>query len=163
MILYNFSWVDFFIPLLFDDLFFWPTSLDIPSLKLTYPLKIGLPKRNLGVPTIHFQVLCTIWRCISYINMVIFQPAMLVFHCPTQATPPPPTELTKGLTSLIKGNQCLDVPGKLGSMVRINGLFHLLINGVLLGDEITDGHPITFDPNWTNGTSKCLITYLTNG
>ena len=29
---------------------------------------------------------------------------------------------------------CLDVPGrKLGSMVRINGLFHLLVNGVFLG------------------------------
>ena len=31
-------------------------------------------------------------------------------------------------------NEYLDVPGrKLGSMVRINGLFHLLVNGVFVG------------------------------
>ena len=39
----------------------------------------------------------------------------------------------------------LGCPRKLGSKVRINGLFHLLINGVFLG-----GNPLilTFDPNF---------------
>ena len=32
-----------------------------------------------------------------------------------------------------RNNIMLGCPRKLGSMVRINGLFHLLINGVFLG------------------------------
>ena len=36
---------------------------------------------------------------------------------------------------------------KLGSMVRINGLFHLLITGVFLGVK-SPTDPITFDPNF---------------
>ena len=40
----------------------------------------------------------------------------------------------------------LDVPDrKLGSMVRINGLFHLLINVVYCGYNL---HLLTFDPNF---------------
>ena len=36
----------------------WTYTWDIPSVKLTYPLKIGLPNRKFHRPTIHFQGLC---------------------------------------------------------------------------------------------------------
>ena len=49
---------------------------------------------------------------------------------------------------------------KLGSLVRINGLFHLLINGVFLG-VIT--HSLTIDPNFLGHPSiplaKCCLFF----
>ena len=42
----------------------------------------------------------------------------------------------KHLNELLKNKVLLGCPRKLGSMVRINGLFHLLINGIYW-DEIT--------------------------
>ena len=59
---------------------------------------------------------------------------------------------------------CLDVPGrKLGSMVRINGLFHLLINGLYIGVNLT--HLPIIDPNFQRDIqvamdSGSLILYL---
>ena len=50
---------------------------------------------------------------------------------------------------------CLDVPlGLLGSMVRINGLFHLLINGIHWGYNPLI---LTFDPNFLGHPSGCVF------
>ena len=51
---------------------------------------------------------------------------------------------------------------KLGSMVRITGLFHLLINGVFLWVKKTHGHPITFDPftSWTSWNILPVCSFL---
>ena len=67
------------------------------------------------------------------------------------------------LQDLKASRRCLWCPGcrwgawmsrwKLGSMVKINGLFHLLINGVLLG-VIT--HLLTIDPKFLVHPSGCL-------
>ena len=45
----------------------------------------------------------------------------------------PLTNPTKGVLSEAFPLNILGCPRKLGSMVRINGLFHLLIHGILIG------------------------------
>ena len=41
-----------------NRIWIFKNSKHVPSLKLTYPLKIGLPNRKFHFPTIHFQGLC---------------------------------------------------------------------------------------------------------
>ena len=60
------------------------------------------------------------------------------------------------------GGDYLDVPErKLGSLVRINGLFHLLINGVYWGYKPLI---LTIDPNFlghpSSGGSEVVVTWV---
>ena len=43
----------------------------------------------------------------------------------------------------MEGSSVLGCPRKLGSMVRINGLFHLLVNGVYWGYNPLTNHLLT--------------------